>query len=179
VEYNAKLTHTVVAPANTAEGLFVDESGNIGGDTGVAVWGGESGTLMEIVIQGWAKVQLAAGETVVAGDYVKPNTAGKAVLDNQEGKFKCLEGGTSEAWVTVVLTGPVAKYALSGQAETTAGGEITIPGMTATGIAIVSGAETGSNAVAAVAGVGKITVLDDAGAAVNAKLVNYIIVSLA
>lgn len=178
MEYMAVHTISVVAPADTAEGLFVDESGNIGGDSGIAVWGGESGSLMEIVVLGQGKARLANGESVVAGDYVKPDSAGKAVKDNVLGKFQVLESGSAESYVSVLCPGPTAKPALSGQATTTAGGDITIPGMTATGQALVSGAETGANAVAAVAGVGKITVLDDAGAAVNAKKVNYLILTL-
>ncbi len=177
MEYINKMSLSTIAPADTAAGLFVDQSGVIGGDAGVAVWGGKTGELMEVVTFGVAKVQLAASETVSPGDYVKPDSAGKAVKDNLEGKFLVLESGTTESFVSVVLGGPTPKYAASGSAVTSATGEIAITGMTATGQVLVAGLESTANAVNAVAGTDKITVYDDAAAVVNAKKVAYIVLS--
>lgn len=185
---------TVIAAGTIAENLFVGTDGAVGGDYGVTEYGGESGKPMDVLVSGVAEVKLAAGQTVAAGDYVKPDGSGKAVKDNANGRFRVKKGGTGEDTLVEVVCGGLPSSFQFAQATTgtTGGGdagEVAVTGLTAaTGKVLVVPAEDPGDDLAfshVVVADGKFTVYvkDVTGttpvsaAALEGKAVNYLVLS--
>lgn len=58
---------------------FVSATGSIGGNYGVTRFGGKQKQIIDVIVLGIAEVEVASGQTIVAGDMVKPDTEGRAV----------------------------------------------------------------------------------------------------
>jgi hypothetical protein len=204
MSFNNILTDTVACGvSDVAENRFVGVDGTVGvgKDYGITQDGGEAGVSMPVIVLGIAEVEVASGETIAAGNFVKPDADGKAVLDNTFGTFMALSAGTGGSIIRVFCAGkspmtqalmtalldtlyhPIVSYSIE---TTDASGEIAITGMTADGHVQVTLAEDpGANLVLSdvIPDAGKITVYTkntntDARAALASKKVFLTVWSL-
>lgn len=95
---------TIIAGADISPNRFVLATGLAGASVnpaGVTSLGGEEGDPIDLMIIGVADVDIADGETPVAGDLVASDADGKAVVNNTTGKIlvKSVSTNTIEVWL--------------------------------------------------------------------------------
>jgi len=101
--FKSVLTDSVIAVSDIAPNRFVDVDGDLGGNYGVTLYGGDANRPMDVVVLGIAEVEVASGQTIQAGDLVKSDTEGKAVKDNTNGIYLARTGGTAGELIEVLI----------------------------------------------------------------------------
>lgn len=166
----------IAAAADQVRGIIVEN-----GDFAI-------GEAVPVANQPGDLVAAVAGNTVAIGDKVTADSAGKLVPVTTPGAkyYGIAETGASTSGVFSLRIEPgVIPFPTMAQDTTTAGGEITISGMTSAGKVLISmGEAPGTNLVLshAICATGKITVYTkntntDAEAVLNAKKVNYLVIA--
>jgi hypothetical protein len=147
------------------------------------------GDPVPVVNQPGDLVMAIAGGSIAIGAKVNTDSAGKFVTVSAAGAafygYAETTGVTGKAFALRIMPGVINVTGFA-QAATSSGGEISIASLTSSAVVIVTLAEDpGSNLVLShiVAATGKITVYTgntntDAKAVLNAKLVNYLVLSL-
>jgi len=101
--FKSVLTDSVIAASDIAPNRFVGVNGDLGGNYGVTLYGGEANRPIDVVVLGIAEVEVASEETIQAGDLVKSDTEGKAVKDNTSGIYLARTGGTAGELIEVLI----------------------------------------------------------------------------
>jgi len=70
---------TAIAQTSIPANRFVDPLGRLGGISGVVINPCEKGRMTSVITIGEADVEIASGQTIIAGDLVKSNTQGRAI----------------------------------------------------------------------------------------------------